>query len=118
MEIPKSPCATAGQQTLGPCINIYDVVKAEFIWSLKIVDCDFSLRSSDHQSDLFSTIFPDSATAWGFQKGRTKTMYEITHRFAPYFESIPVDAIGRSDVYIYSFDESWNEVTQSPDMDL
>ena len=56
-------------------------------------------------------MFPDSAIARGFQMGRTKTVYEITHGLAPYFKSIHVDVIGRSDVYTYSFDESLNEVT-------
>ena len=118
METPKSLSATAGQQTLNSGINISDVVKAEIIWTLKIADCGFSLRSSDNQSDLFSTMFPDSAVARGFQTGRTKTMYEITHGLASYFKTILVDAIGRSDVHMYSFDESLNEVTQSSEMDL
>ena len=46
---------------------------------------------------MFSTIFPDSAIAWGFQMGRTKTMYEVTHGVAPSFKSMLVDAIGLSD---------------------
>ena len=73
--------------------TLSDVVKAEIIWTLKNVDCGFSLRSSDNQSDLFSTIFPDSAIARGFQMGRTKTIHEITHGRAPYFKSILVYVI-------------------------
>ena len=49
---------------------------------------------------------------------RTNTIYEITHGLAPYFKSIFVKAIGRSDVYTHSFDESLNEVTQSSEIDL
>ena len=79
-----------------------NVVKAEVIWTMKIEDCCFSFRSSDNQSDLFSTLLPDSAIARGFQKGRTNTMYEITHGPALYFKSILFDAVGRSDVYTYS----------------
>ena len=64
----------------------------------------------------FSTMFLGSAVARGFQMGRTKTMYEITHGLAPCFKSILNDAIGRSDVYTYLFDESLNEVTQSSEI--
>ena len=91
-------------------------MKGEIIWTLKIVDRGFSLRSSDNQSDLFSTMFPDSAIAQGFQMGRTTIMYERTHGLAPYFKSVLVDSIGRSDVYTYSFDESLNDVTKSSDL--
>ena len=58
-----SSSAAAGQQTLDSSIIISDVVKAEIIWTLSIVDCYFSLRSSDNKSDLFSTMLPDSAIA-------------------------------------------------------
>ena len=112
LETPLSSSATASQQTLGTCINISNVVKAEIIWTLKMVDCGF------YQSDLFSTMFSDSAIVRGFEMGRTKTMYEITHGLAPYFKLILADAIGRSDLYTHSFDESLNEVTQSSEMDL
>ena len=74
LETPKSSSATAGQQTLDSCINISDVVKAEIIWTLKIVDCGFSLRSSGNQSDLFSTVFSDSAVARGFQRGCSRLL--------------------------------------------
>ena len=79
-----------------------NVVKAEVIWTMKIEDYCFSFRSSNNHSDLFSTLLPDSAVARGFQKGKTKTMYEITHGPAPYFKSILFDAVDRSDVYTYS----------------
>ena len=45
-------------------------------------------------------------------------MYKITHKLAPYFKSILVDSIGRSDVYTYSFDESLNEIKELSEMDL
>ena len=63
-------------------------------------------------------MFSDKAIARSFQMGRTNTMYEITPGLAPYFKSIVFNAIGRSDVYMYSFDESLNELTQSSGMDL
>ena len=94
LETPELSSATAGQQTLDSCIYISDVVRAEIIWTMKIIDCGFSLRSSGNQSDLCSTMFPDSAIARGFQMDKTKTMYEITHELAFYFKSILVDAVG------------------------
>ena len=86
---------TAGQQKLGSCINISKVVKAETIWTLKVVDCRFSFWTGDNASDLFSTMFiimflSNSAIARGFQIGKTKTMYEITHGLAPYVNQMYV----------------------------
>ena len=40
------------------------------------------------------------------------------HGLAPYFKKIFVDAIGQSDVNMYSFDESLIEVTRSSEIDL
>ena len=82
MKTPKSSSVAACQQTLDCFINISDVVKAETIWTLKILDrfSSFALRSSDNQSNLFFTMFPDSAR--GFQMERTMTMYDIINVLA------------------------------------
>ena len=51
LETPKSLSTTtsrAGQQTVDSCINIFDAVKSEIFWTLKIVDCGFSLQSTDN----------------------------------------------------------------------
>ena len=88
LETPKSSSTTAGQQKVGACINISNAVKAEIIWTLKIVDCGFSLWSSGNQS--------------GFQTGRTKTINTCWCNW--------------SIRCTYSFDESLNEVTEPSEM--
>ena len=56
LETPKSlftTTSTAGQQTVDSCINIFDVVKSEIFWTLKIVDCGCSLQSTDNGEYLY-----------------------------------------------------------------
>ena len=38
---------------------------------------------------------------------------KLCTRLALYFESILVNSLNKSDVYVYSFDESFNEITQT-----
>ena len=54
------------------------------------------------------TMFPDSKMQYGL----------INHGLAPYFKSLLLDSLKKSDIYVYSFDESLNYVTQTCEMDL
>ena len=63
-------------------------------------------------------MFPDSKVARNFSMARTKAMYAINHGIAPYFKSLLLSSINTSDIHVYSFDESLNEVTQTCEMDL
>ena len=63
-------------------------------------------------------MFPGSKVARNFSMARTKGMYAINHGIAPYFKSLLLSNINTSDIHVYSFDESLNEVTQTCEMDL
>ena len=103
------------QTTMESCFTISAVRKAEIIlWIFKTADSGFSVRPNDDINNVFSTMFSDSSTASEFRVARAKTMYEITHELAPYFKSILI----KSDVYVYSFNDSWNQRTQTSKMDL
>ena len=84
--------ATNSQTTLDGCVTKSDVAKPEIVWLLKTVDNEFSARS--------------------------KAMYEINHGLAPYFKTILNDTLKLSDIHVYSFDESLNDVTQTSEMDV
>ena len=45
-------------------------------------------------------------------------MYVINHALAPCFKSLLLDSLKKSDIYVYSFDDSLNYVTQTCEMDL
>ena len=58
-------------------------------------------------------MFPDSKIAEAFSMGRTKSMYMINHGLAPFFKSLLLSELNKSDIFIFSFDESLNQVTQT-----
>ena len=45
-------------------------------------------------------------------------MYTVTYGVAPNFKSVLVPNLDKSDVHVYSFDESLNDVTQACEMNL
>ena len=111
-EEPASNCSD-GQQRLDDIFAGTDSVKAEIIWTLKSVMSGYSIRSNDNLSETFSTMFPEFKSVKPFNVARTKSMYVINHGLAPYFKSLLKADIDKSDMLSFSFDESWNEVTQN-----
>ena len=63
-------------------------------------------------------MFPDSDIAQQFSMGRTKSMYVINHGLAPLFKSQLAGDFEKSDIHIFSFDESLNGVIQTSEMGL
>ena len=82
------------------------------------MDNGFSVRSNDEINEVFSVMFPDSKIASQFRMAHSKAMYEINHGLAPYFKTVLNDTLNLSDIHVYSFDESLNDVTQTSEIDL
>ena len=79
----------------------------------------FSVRTNDDLNETLSAMFPDSKIARNFSMARTKAMYAINHGIAPYFKSLLLSSINdTSDIHVYSFDKSLNEITETCKMDL
>ena len=45
-------------------------------------------------------------------------MYVINHGLAPFFQTPLIDALGKSEIHVYNFDESLNDSIQTSEMDL
>ena len=113
------PSSSGKQQvTLDHLKDSNIVTKAEIIWTLYSVQNGFSVRSNDGLSDALVAMFADSKIAKDFSMGRSKAMYVINHGLAPHFKKCLLDDINASDINVYSFDESLNDVTQTSEMDL
>ena len=95
-----------------------DKRKAEIMWALKCVVCDWSINSAEKISDLFKVMFSDSQIASEFQMSGTKLSYLINFDIAPHFRQLLVDEINCCSFFTMSFDESLNKVTQTSQMDL
>ena len=107
---------SSNQGTLDTFVTNFDSTKAEIIWSLKSVTNGFSNRANDELTETFAAMFPDSWIAKSFSLARTKSMYTVTHGLAPYFKSVLVSTLDKSDVHVYSFNESLNDVTKTCEM--
>ena len=63
-------------------------------------------------------MFTDSKIAGSFSMARIKSMYAINHGIYTYFKSLLLSSLSQSDIHVYSFDESLNNITQTREMDL
>ena len=113
-----STAADDSASTLDSYILPDAVTDAEIRWTLKNVLSSFSFRSSDGLSDLFKSMFPDSAIAQKFTLQKDKCAYYINYGIAPHFRSVLVGEVQKSEFFAASFDESLNSVIQMGQMDL
>ena len=86
---------------------------------LKNVSCHYSYHSSEKINKLFQAMFPDSSIASNFQCGETKTAYIAAYGLAPFFKNQLVSQINSLSMpqFVYVFDESLCEATQTKQMD-
>ena len=78
----------------------------------------FSVRSNDELNETLSAMFPDSKIAGSFSMARTKSTYAINRGIYPYFKSLLLSSLSQSNIHVYSFDQSLNNITQACEMDL
>ena len=114
---PSSSGATAAPP-LSTWLQSKEVRKAEVLWALHSVKHHYSLRSSETLSQLFQAMFCDSNIAQAYSCSRTNLSYLIVFGIAPYFKELLVKNIRESDYYTVIFDEAFNKVFQSDQMDI
>ena len=115
---PFSSAQEGKQQMLDVQVHNADVVKAKIIWILKSICCGYSKKSCGQLNCTLKAMFLDSKIAEAFSMGRTKSMHMINHGFAPFFKSFLLSKWSKSDIFVFSFDESLNQVTQNCEMDV
>ena len=95
-----------------------DTTTAHIRWVLKCVKSGFSSRSCDNLGQLMAVMFPDSKIAQNFKLGKDKFAYVVNHGLAPYFKNLLLAEIKKSNIHVFSFDESLNDATQTCEMDV
>ena len=55
-------------------------------------------------------MFSDGKIAEAFSMGRTKSMYMINQELAPFFKSFLLIELNESDIFVFSFDKSLNQL--------
>ena len=82
------------------------------MWVLKCVLAGYSNRSCDGLNEIFARMFSDNDIAQKFKLGRQKSMYLATYGIAPYFKLLLQSELVKLDIMVFSFDESFNRITQ------
>ncbi|KAJ8032368.1 hypothetical protein HOLleu_25882 [Holothuria leucospilota] len=110
--------STTRSSTLETFVTREQTLKAEILWSLKVIDSHYSYRSCAGNDKLFQEMFPDSQIAKEFTCGEKKCAYLICFGLAPHFKQMLIDSMKEEENYIIMFDESLNAVTNSKQMDI
>ena len=90
----------------------------DIIWTLKTVSSGYSSNSSKDIWNLFYAMFRDSKIAKDVRLGADKVKYVINFGVEPVFKNTLTESITKSEFYVVSFNESWNDNTQNCEMDL
>lgn len=103
-------------------INSYllkdDVLKAECLWAMHVVNKKMSYNSCAYISQIFQVMFPDSVIAKQFKLGSSKVAYLVSYGLAPYFLNQLMDHIKLCNDFVICFDEAFNKVAHKGQMDL
>ena len=84
---PGSSVKVSGTGTLDSMVIPVNSLRAEILWTLKVVTSHFSLRSCLGLNELFRVMFSDSKIASSFQLSKTKCSYFINYGLAPHFKA-------------------------------
>lgn len=106
------------QSTLEVVVTNSNKIKAEIVWALKCIHSGYSDNSNNDMNDILKSMFPDSKIADSFEMGPDKLHYYVNFGIAPYFKSLLIETLKKSECYVLSFDESLNDFTQTSEMDL
>ena len=112
------PGTSNSSNALNQWVSQESVLKAEILWNLHCTVNHLSYRSNIHTSAIFATIFSDSEIAQKYSCSKDKSSYLTTFGIAPFFYDNLTKTVGEADFYSISFDESFNGVTKSEQLDI
>ena len=113
-----STLPSTSHTSLDTAVVTGDIIRAEVLWTLKVVMCHYSFTSCNDISATFRAMFPDSGIAMTFTCGATKCAYLTCFGLAPYFHEQLVDMVRSTACYSISFDECMNRISQNEQMDF
>ena len=82
-----------------------NVLNAEVLQALSIVDKTQSFSSADGDNEKFQRMFPDSAIAKAYKQGRTKVKYTVHFGIAPHVKALLLEEV-RNVPFAFKFDET------------
>ncbi|XP_061661395.1 uncharacterized protein LOC133492765 [Syngnathoides biaculeatus] len=94
-----------------------DSLKAEIVWTLKVICSNYGYKSCENNSKGFAVMFPDSDMAKNYHCGERKTSYLATFGIAAHFSSLPRQKVKAESEYVLLF-ESLNHEMQDKQLDI
>lgn len=82
-----------------------EVLKAETLQALKVVNSNYSFSSTADDGDRFRAMFPDSKIAKNYKMSKTKVSYVIKHGISPVVEEQYINDV-KGTPYVFKFDET------------
>ena len=121
VDVRPAPASTATTATPRPTtiqdfVTKDEVLKAEILWALHVIESHQSYRSCQGIGTLFHRMFPDSGIASQFQCAEKKASYLNVFGLAPHFKALLKQKVNSS--YVLLFDESLNKKNQKKQMDF
>ena len=110
-----STLPSTSHTSLDTAVVTGDVIRAEVLWTPKVVMCHYSFNSCN---DISATMFPDSGIAKTFTCGATKCAYLTCFGLAPYFHEQLVNMVRSTACYSISLDECMYRISQNEQMDF
>ena len=108
-----STLPSTSHTSLDTAVVTGDVIRAEVLWTLKVVMCHYSFNNCNYILATFRAMFPDSGIAKTFTCGATKCAYLTCFGLAPYFHEQLVGMVRSTACYSISFDECMNRISQN-----
>jgi len=108
----------SGQSHVSSFVSKDECLKAEILWTLKVVTSHYSFRSASNTPWLFQTMFPDSLIAEKMTMSERKCAYLSTFGLGPHFLTLLRDRVKTTDGFVLMFDESLNEQLQKKQLDI
>ena len=116
IRLPQDNATPRSQPSLEGHVTKDNVLKAETLWTLKLITSHYSFNSSKDTSQLFSAMFPDSQIARQFACGERKAAYCCAFGLAEHFKKLLQNSV--SGPFVVLFDESLNTKMQEKQMDV
>lgn len=95
-----------------------EVVIAEIKYCLNTVSAHLSLLASGKTLKVLKSMCPDSEILNNMKLDRAKISYIIVHGLSPFFQKEVENEIVRSEIFSVSFDESFNKVSDTEQLDI
>lgn len=106
---------TTAETSSLPTMSLWDTrndsIKAEIIWTLKVVESHFSGRSCENIADIFRAMFPNNIVSDSFSLGKFKIAYMLTDCVGPHFRDMFLNDAKES-FFSLCFDETTNEASK------